>query len=221
MKLLLLATVLLIGCSDKPEPTAPVRFAALSMSSATEDNILPNHSRPAPPIEEQGVPYYPALRVDRIYIGTGLVLRAGDGQRYSDGRLEIRGLGDNSAEVGLWPGQTRGLAGANGRILTQISQYSHCYKCGGARTSWSINTTGDGQYVMYDTDYYPNGYNMPVYFAQGTADNFDGTSGPINYHNSMFWNHSDEIYLPDGRRVNLMEAIAAVVRHYPTEVGVR
>ncbi len=176
----------------------------------------PDRSMPSPPISEKNVPYYPALRVDRIYIGNGIMLKAGQGTRYADGRLEILGLGENSVEVGMWPGDLRGESRG---VKAQILMHSLGHSSGGGRYSTSVVSDGAGNYVMNSSDSYLSYPSMPVFNSVGATTFANGEDdGYLHYNSGMYANRSDELWMNDGKRVELRSVIEAVLRHYPQEV---
>lgn len=158
------------------------------------------------------------LHVNEIHIG-GILIRAVGGTRYANGRLSIEGKGDNSAELQLQPGPDCTSMG----VIAQILMFHVRTAAGWLRHCWSFNRdSGGGDLFNEDQGVSGTRVQAPWYRKAGERTYEvqtqahgrtyqPGEDDGGRYVEAIFADGSDEVYLPDGRRVTRRSLALALV----------
>ncbi len=160
------------------------------------------------------------IEVKSIKMG-GILLQPVGGTRYANGRMSIEGVADNSCEVQQMPGPD--CAGKG--VMTQWLMFTRRVRNHWMRHCWSWNFDGEGDLWNEDDGVSGDRVQAPQYrkagertFEEAGVSSRDGKEYAAGeddggrYVEAIFADGSDEVYLPDGRRVTKRSLYTALVQ---------
>jgi hypothetical protein len=175
--------------------------------------------------QEPTAQHFPVISFDEAHVG-GIVIRAVQGTRYANGRVEVAGKLDNSIEIQFRPGELCQSRGVVAQILMFAAQSTlgylrHCF-------SWNRGADNDPLTDHFVEDQGASGERVCMPWSRNMGAKTYLVAGGLNPKTGqpyqvgeddgghdvevLFRDGSDEYTLPDGRRITYRSAFEAVVQ---------